>query len=136
MEAIGDETRPVVVWRTYRTPGQFVREELANFLRGYWRDLMQSQPNHLEIVGEKNTVAPTLRPVAEAYGIPLTTGRGYCSLPPRAAIAERYRRSGKEKLVLLLVTDFDPDGEEIAESLGHPCATTSTCPTSTRTRSR
>lgn len=29
---------------------------------------------------------------------------------------ERFRRSGKSKLVLLIVSDFDPDGEEIAQS--------------------
>ena len=29
-----------------------------------------------------------------------------------------YLSSGKEKLVVLLVTDFDPDGEEIAASFG------------------
>jgi hypothetical protein len=51
------------------------------------------------------------------YRIPLTIGRGYCSLPPRNAIANRYRQSGKEKLVLLILSDFDPDGEEIAHSL-------------------
>jgi hypothetical protein len=50
------------------------------------------------------------------YCIPLTTGRGYCSLPPRYEMAQRFKRSGKSKLVLLMVSDFDPDGEEIAHS--------------------
>ena len=31
-------------------------------------------------------------------------------------MAQRYRKSGKGKLVLLIATDFDPDGEEIAAS--------------------
>jgi hypothetical protein len=93
-----------------------VRSEYNNFLHGYWRDLMQSQPHHIEIVGEKNTIGSTLRPIAEEYTIPLVTGRGYCSLPPRHAMAERYRASGKHKLILLIVSDFDPDGESIAHS--------------------
>jgi hypothetical protein len=75
-----------------------------------------SQPNHIELIGEKNTVASFLRPVAAEYTIPMTTGRGYCSLPPRYEMAQRYKASGKEKLILLLVSDFDPDGEEIAAS--------------------
>ena len=50
------------------------------------------------------------------FTIEMTSGRGYCSLPPRYEMAQRFRRSGKEKLVVLLVTDFDPDGEAIAES--------------------
>jgi hypothetical protein len=54
--------------------------------------------------------------VVEKYCIPLTSGRGFCSLPPRRDMAERYRKSGKEKLVILILSDFDPDGEEIAHS--------------------
>jgi hypothetical protein len=29
---------------------------------------------------------------------------------------QRFRKSGKEKLIVLILTDFDPDGEEIAHS--------------------
>jgi ParB-like chromosome segregation protein Spo0J len=114
--AVQDETRPVQIWDVHQNPRSFVRGELENMFRGYWRDLMQSQPNHIEIVGEKNTVGSILKPVAADYTIPLTTGRGYCSLPPRHAMAERFQKSGKEKLVLLIVSDLDPDGEEIAHS--------------------
>ncbi|REK12639.1 MAG: chromosome partitioning protein ParB [Planctomycetota bacterium] len=114
--AIADETRPVSLWQVHDDPRSFVRQELADLLKGYWRNLQQSQPNHIEIVGEKNTVASILQPVAAEYCIPLTTGRGYCSLPPRYAMADRFEKSGKEKLVLLIVSDFDPDGDEIAHS--------------------
>lgn len=116
MECIADSTRPVTSWLVHRTAGDFLRKELAEFARGYWRDLLQSQPNHIEIVGEKNTVEPILRPVAMEFCIPMTTGRGYCSLPPRHAISQRYKKSGKKKLILLIVSDFDPDGDEIAHS--------------------
>jgi hypothetical protein len=115
-DAIGDETRPVQVWNVHRDPRAFVRSELGSMFRGYWRDLMQSQPNHIELIGEKNTIGSILRPVAQDYTIPMTTGRGFCSLPPRHAMAKRFRASGKQKLVLLIVSDFDPEGESIAES--------------------
>jgi hypothetical protein len=115
-EAIGDETRPVTTWNVYGNPGQFIGEQLQGFLKGYWRDLMQSQPNHIEIVGEKNTVDPIIREVAMKYCIPVTTGRGYCSLPPRYEMAQRFQRSGKNTLVLLILSDFDPEGEDIAHS--------------------
>ncbi len=115
-EAIGDETRPVVTWNVYADAGSFIREQLDQFLKGYWRDLQQSQPNHIEIVGEKNTLGGILRPVAMKYCIPMTTGRGYCSLSPRHGMVKRFRRSDKEKLIVLIVSDFDPDGEEIAQS--------------------
>ena len=116
MEAIADPTRPVTIWRVHPSPTEFVRKELDSFLKGYYRDFQRSQPNHIEIVAEKNTIEPIVRQVAGEYRIPVTSGRGYCSLPPRAAMAERYKRSGKEKLILLMLTDFDPDGEEIAHS--------------------
>ena len=116
MEAIGDETRPVQIWNVYADSRSFIRAEVEGLLKGFWRNLQQSQPNHIEIIGEKNTVAPVLKPVAADYCVPLTTGRGYCSLPPRHAMAQRFEKSGKDKLVLLFVTDFDADGEEIAHS--------------------
>ncbi len=78
--------------------------------------MQQSQSKHIEIIGEKNTLRNIIQPPAAEYGIPMTLGRGYCSLPPRLAMAERYKRSGKDRLILLASTDFDPDGEEIAHS--------------------
>ena len=117
MEVIVDETRPVITWRTRRDPQAFLRQELTGMFKEYWRDLMQSQPNHVEIVGEKNTILGIIRPVAAAYRIPLTIMRGFSSLRPRWEIARRFRKSGKQKLVLIVLTDFDPDGQEIAQSV-------------------
>ena len=115
-ECIADETRPVSTWCVHRETGGYVRSQIDSFLNGYSRDVLQSQPNHIELLVEKNTVAGILRNVAAKYRLPMTSGRGYCSAPPRHAMAERYRASGKKKLVLLMVSDFDPDGESIAHS--------------------
>ena len=57
---------------------------------------MASQPLHIELIGEKNTLSGTILPVAMEYCIPLTLGRGYCSLPPRHGLTQRFRKSGKE----------------------------------------
>ena len=116
MHVIQDATRPVTLWDIHQDVQGYLREEVKDFGTGYWRDLMQSQPNHIEIIGEKNTVAPIIRSVAEKYCIPVTIGRGFCSLRPRYDIAERFRKGGKDRLVLLMLSDFDPDGEEIAHS--------------------
>jgi hypothetical protein len=116
-EAIADETRPVVTWDVYREPQPFLKKQFEELCRGYWRDLQQSQPNHIEVIVEKNTVAGICRSTCGNYCVPMTSGRGFCSLPPRHAIAERYRKSGKHRLILLIVSDFDPEGESIAESL-------------------
>ena len=50
-----DPTRPVQVWQCHREPSSFIRSEMDQFLKGYYRDLQQSQANHFEIVGEKKT---------------------------------------------------------------------------------
>lgn len=116
MEAIGDETRPVTIWKTWPEVRGFIRSECDGVFKNYWRDLMQSQPNHIELLVEKNTVASIVKEVAMKYCIPMTSGRGFCSLPPRYEMAKRFRSSGKERLVVLIASDFDPDGEEIAHS--------------------
>lgn len=77
---------------------------------------MQSQPNHIEILAEKNTVLTSVKKVAEKYCIPVTSGRGHASLDPRRKLFQRYQESGKEELIIIVVSDFDPAGECIAES--------------------
>jgi hypothetical protein len=114
--AIGDETRPITTWDVHPNVSQFMRREVDDFCTKYWRDLMQGQPNHIEIVGEKLTAEGIVRPVASKFCIPYTIGRGYSSLPPRKAMYDRYQKSGKAKLVILFLSDHDPEGWDIAET--------------------
>ena len=116
IHAIADDTRPVIEWRGFDDTASFVRGELSDFLKRYRRNLQRSQPNHIEIIGEKNTVATIINRVARRYSIPTTMGRGYASLPPRRDMAARFHASGKQQLVLLFLSDFDPEGEDIAHS--------------------
>jgi len=113
-EAIEDETRPIRVIQTYQNPADFIKDQTNHFLRGYARDLLRGQSNHIEILVEKNAIRKHVEQVADDYCIPVTTGRGYSSLTPRLQMVRRFVRSGKEKLILLILSDFDPDGEEIA----------------------
>ena len=115
-EAIEDETRPIKVIATYQNPADYIKEETEDFLRHYARDLLRGQAHHIEILVEKNAIRKHVELVADEYCIPCTTGRGYSSLTPRWEMVKRFKRSGKEKLILLILSDFDPDGEEIAAS--------------------
>jgi hypothetical protein len=114
--SIHDPTRPAKLWNFFESVQPFVRRELDQFLKGYYRDLMQSQPNHIEIVYEKLTVQNILQPVASHYGIPMVPGRGYADIGSRHQMKQRFLRSGKSNLVLLVVSDFDPEGDDIPES--------------------
>jgi hypothetical protein len=116
-EAIEDVTRPTQLHSAFWNPAEFFRQEFENFLKGYWRNLLQSQPDYIEIVAEKLTVRTILEKVAEQFTMPLTISRGMSSLPPKKAIYDRYRWSGKDRLILLVVSDLDPAGDAIAEDL-------------------
>jgi hypothetical protein len=117
-EWITDETRPCDDWQTWGESRTFVREQLDGFLQDYARNLQQTQPNHIEIVCEKNTVRNIVRGVAAEYCIPLTSGRGFSAVERYYKIMQRYRMSGKERLIVLTLTDFDPEGEEIVQVVG------------------
>jgi hypothetical protein len=115
-DAISDPTRHVVSWKRFSSVAPFINGELNGLFKGYYRDLQRSQPNQIEIVGEKNTIESIIRPVAMEYGVPYTIGRGYSSLDPRKKMFDRFEASGKDNLVLLVVSDFDAEGEDIPHS--------------------
>ena len=116
IQAIEDSTRPVLEGGGFDTVGEYIGQEIQNFLTGYNRNLQQGQPHHIEIILEKNALRTIFEDTARKYCIPITTTRGYVSLPPRQEVYNRYIQSGKSKLILLFLTDFDPDGDQIAES--------------------
>jgi hypothetical protein len=115
-DIIADPTRPMVKWDVSTSVEPFIKNQMSSFMVGYYRDYMQSQPHHLEIIGEKNTIEGIIKPVAMEFCIPYTIGRGYASIQPRHDLFLRYLNSNKNKLVLLILSDHDPDGEEIAQS--------------------
>jgi ParB-like nuclease domain len=115
--ATDDETRPIDLNAAFNGPAEFFRDQLGRFLKGYWRNRQQSQPNHIEICIEKLTVRTILQQVAEEYTIPVSTVRGMGSTPPKKKLANRFRLSRKKKLILLVVSDLDPAGDAIADDL-------------------
>lgn len=118
--AMIDHTRETYLTPCRRSAAVYVRQQQEYLLRGYWRDLLQSQPMHLEIIAEKNTVLSTLQPVADQFTVPLTILRGYPSFSMVAAIYERIAaasREGKKETRLIAVTDHDPEGEDICRAV-------------------
>jgi len=114
--AISDETRPQAENKGYCNVSPYIKTRIENFSQAYRRNLQQSQPNHIEIIGEKNTIHSIIEKVAYNYSIPYTIGRGYCSLAPKHDLVQRYSLSGKNELILLFLGDFDPDGEAIVDT--------------------
>ena len=51
--------------------------------------------------------------VTRKYQVTTSSGRGFNSIDPWHDLYERYRESGKEQLILIVLSDFDPEGEMI-----------------------
>jgi hypothetical protein len=117
MWAIEDPTRPIRLSDGFDNFQQFFKQETENFLNGYYRNLMQGQEAHIEVLLEKAALSSVVERIARRYCIPVTTTRGFPSLTPRFEVVQRFHRSGKRVLVLLILSDFDPDGEMIASSI-------------------
>ncbi len=116
-QAIDDETRPEMVNNHFWNTGQFFEQEISSFLRGYTRNRQQSQSSHIEIIAEKLTVKTILESVAARYSVPLTINRGMSGPTVKKKIADRFWRSGKERLILLVLSDLDPAGDAIAQDI-------------------
>lgn len=113
-QAISDATRPSTIWSCHANTKTFIDKQVNDFMAGYNRDLLVSQPCYVELVCEKLTVVNVIRPIAAEYCVPYTVGRGYGSVDSRRKLFERFQRSGKDRLVLVVLSDHDPEGEDIA----------------------
>ncbi|NQT13860.1 MAG: ParB N-terminal domain-containing protein [Planctomycetes bacterium] len=115
MACIDDPTRPQKTWGGWNSVSRFVHDEVSGFLCGYHRDRQQGQERHIELFAEKNTLLGILQEVCQEYYVPLNIGRGFCSIPVWRDIANRFRRSGRKRMTLIIVSDYDPEGLELAD---------------------
>jgi hypothetical protein len=117
-QSLSDGTRPAETFSPFKNAGDFWGWSLNGFATGYWRDLLQSQPSHVECLVEKNTVLNMALEVTREYQIPTVSGRGFGSIDALHDIYERYLASKKERLTLVVLSDFDPEGEQIPHVAG------------------
>ena len=115
-DSIADETRPEDLNNDFWNVAEFADAHIARFMSGYQRNRQQSQPAHIEIVAEKLTVRTILEDVAADHSIPISFSRGHNGPTMKRKIAERFRRSKKDTLILLVVSDLDPAGEAIIQN--------------------
>jgi hypothetical protein len=113
--AFDDPTRPLKEFRPFKNARRFVRQQVDGLFDGYWRSLLQTQPNHIEVVCEKNTVYHMVLRVTTKYQIPTSSGRGFNSIDPWHDLYQRYVTSRKNRLIVVVVSDYDPEGEMIPQ---------------------
>ena len=114
-ECMTDETRPCLICAGFDNLDQFVRQETGSYLVGYHRDLQQGQPAHVEFLGEKNTIKNIVAPVCKDFHVTGMFGRGYAGPSVWVDTAQRFRESGKDSMVLVIASDYDPEGLDLAD---------------------
>jgi hypothetical protein len=112
-EAFDDFTRPLEEFHPFDNVKEFIRQENEKLYDGYWRNYLQSQPNYIEVVCEKNTIYHMVLQVTKKYQIWTSSGRGFNSIDPWHDLYERYRASDKKRLIVIVLSDYDPEGEWI-----------------------
>ena len=114
-EAIDDATRVSDGNAGFDDVREFIEHEIKYLLTGYVLDRQRPQPIHIECYVEKNTLLGIVRAVCKRYSVPLTSGRGYAGPSIWYKMAMRFKQSGKRRMVLLIASDFDPEGLELAD---------------------
>ena len=89
---------------------------IKDMIRYYRRDLWRSQPRHVEVWCESDSIAGVILGLCDEYGVPLLPCRGQA--PKRFVYdsAQAYGRLGKP-VTVLYVGDFDPCGLDIGNSV-------------------
>jgi hypothetical protein len=114
---LDDGTRPSQQFEPSGTVGNYVNQTLDGLFANYFSDIHADQPNHVELLVEKNTIFPLIKNhVANVLRVPITSLRGYGSFPAARDVAERFKRSGKDKLVVVYISDLDPEGVDMPSS--------------------
>ncbi len=95
----------------------FILASERNFLKGYRRDLLQSQDKYIELWVEKDALATIFTKVAAPYTIPVVVCRGFSSVSFLNDFRDRLRSYPGREVVMLYFGDFDPSGMEILEAI-------------------
>jgi hypothetical protein len=115
--SIDDATRESKTYHSYANPADFIECEVDGFLTGYTRDRMEGQPNHVQLIVEKNTLLNIVKDIAAKFHVPITALRGYGGPSLWREIELRWRdkvenHAGPKppKCILIIVSDHDPEG--------------------------
>lgn len=106
---IEDRVRQIIYPGHWKDPADIVRAAAQSFRVNRWED----QPNHIEIMIEKDALAGVLESVCSDLDVRLIPNRGYASSSTMYRhgwrMYDRKSQDGKELYVLYL-GDFDPSG--------------------------
>ncbi len=115
-ECIHDATRETRIPTRWDSLTEFIQTNLLLFLDGYALDRQQGQAHHVEVLIEKNTLINVVEDICAQFHVPMTPLRGYGGPSIWKDIEDRFQaHEGAEDLVLIIVSDHDPEGFNLAD---------------------
>ncbi|HZM77579.1 MAG TPA: hypothetical protein VFC19_17820 [Candidatus Limnocylindrales bacterium] len=112
---ITDGHRAVFTPRTWSNVEAMLADAAVSYRRALWHD---SSVNVL-VYTEKDAITGVLRPITDAWDVPLGVMRGYCSESFAWSVARGIADSGKEMTYVYQFGDHDPSGVGAWEDLQH-----------------
>jgi len=106
---IVDRGRGTAIPAHWESPAEIIEAAAQSFQIDKWKD----QPNHIEVMVEKQALEGVLLPVCERLDVNFTSNKGYSSQSLMYRIGQRLRRlyGGMEKEIhILYLGDHDPSG--------------------------
>ena len=118
-EAIEDRVRAVHFGRGWNDKKSFVENEVANFLDGYRRHLMNGQDKFIEVWIEKDALSSIFSRLTNQYCISTVVCRGFSSVTFLNDFKERIEenRERGQNPVMLYFGDFDASGLEMLPAM-------------------
>ncbi len=112
---IVDRGRETVTPATWKNPAEIVKTAANQFAVDKWED----QPNHIEVMVEKQALEGVLIPVCQRLGIRFTANKGYSSSSTLYEAGKRlYKKTLEGKTVwVLYLGDHDPSGIQMTEDV-------------------
>jgi hypothetical protein len=105
-KAMTDRARPFTDLSGFTSPPAAAAAYLRGMVGNYRRDLMQTQPERIEIWTEKDALSAVLSHYSEPYSVSVQTCRGFTSGSQLNDVVSRVRKP----LRILYFGDHDPSG--------------------------
>ena len=116
-EDIEDRVRTFHDLTGWGSSDDFIQAHLRAFLRGYTRNLLQSQDKYIEIWIEKDALSSIFTRVAEPYTVPVVVCRGFSSVSFLNDFRMRLSNYEGRIALMLYFGDFDPSGVEMLTAM-------------------
>lgn len=108
-DCIEDKTRAYYDLSGWADVNEFIDSKKEYFLKGYQRDLLQTQDVYLEIWIEKNAISSIVNKIAKQYNICVTVTANN-SVSNLFEYRERLEYHKHQRPIILYFGDFDPSG--------------------------